>query len=331
MDVDSMPYGVDYRDYLSDWVGQCDVLLAVIGDEWLDARHDTGSKVDKLRLGDAADFVTIEISAALRRNIPVIPVLVGRMTMPSPEKLPGVLSDLVYRNAAEVRSGRDFHSHMNRLIRGLERYFKSQQGLKVVADRNDDAPERKSAALKVIYVTVEPPEVANPTNLGFDRELPGGVPVGWFNSLGFVGGVSTKYEVSLSRREGVASGKCVRMHRANAQANEFGSLMQRCPAHNFIGNRIRVAAEIRAENLDAWAGLWLRIDGSSSQLFFDNMHDRPIVTTTPWTKYVIEASVPQSSAWLNYGILLVSDGTLWADNFEILVQGPNGEWNAIAR
>jgi hypothetical protein len=190
---------------------------------------------------------------------------------------------------------------------------------------------RKSAERNVVSVIVEPPEVANPTNLGFDREVLGGVPLGWFNSLGFVGGVSTEYEVRLSQREGGASGKCVRMRRTNAQEKEFGSLMQRCPAHNFIGTRIRVAAELRTENLAAWAGLWLRIDGSSSQLFFDNMHDRPIRGTTPWTKYVIEASVPAPSEWLNYGILLVSSGTVWADNFEILFQSPKGDWGAIAR
>ncbi|MFS8086145.1 MAG: toll/interleukin-1 receptor domain-containing protein, partial [Acidobacteriota bacterium] len=314
MDVDSIPYGVDFRAYLSDWVGRCDVLLAVIGDRWLDAQHDDASRTDAFRLGDPADFVTIEISAALRRNIPVIPVLVGRMTMPGPEKLPGALSDLAYRNAAEVRSGRDFHLHMDRLIRGLDRYFESQQRLKPAVHERLAVTNHKASERKVVPVEVEPPEVPNPTNLGFEREFLGGVPLGWFNSLGFVGGVSTEYEVSLSPREGGAAGKCVRMHRAAAHEKQFGSLMQRCPAHKFSGKRIRVTAELRTENLDAWAGIWFRIDGSSSQLFFDNMHDRPIRGNTPWTRYVIEANVPQTSDWLNYGILLVSAGTVWADN-----------------
>src|SRR5688500_18003927 len=34
-DVDSIPLGVDYRKHLGDSVGQCDVLLAVLGRQWL--------------------------------------------------------------------------------------------------------------------------------------------------------------------------------------------------------------------------------------------------------------------------------------------------------
>ena len=35
LDVDSIPLGVDYREYLDEQVGQCDVLLALIGRRWL--------------------------------------------------------------------------------------------------------------------------------------------------------------------------------------------------------------------------------------------------------------------------------------------------------
>src|SRR5262245_25569344 len=37
LDVDAIPLGVDFRMSLTDAVNQCDVLLAVIGDHWLDA------------------------------------------------------------------------------------------------------------------------------------------------------------------------------------------------------------------------------------------------------------------------------------------------------
>jgi formylglycine-generating enzyme required for sulfatase activity len=114
-DVDSIPLGVDFREHLDEAVGRCDVLLAVIGDSWLESRDG------ERRLDDARDFVRIEIESALRRGIPVIPVLVGRAAMPAEQELPESLKPLAFRNAAEVRSGRDFGDHVARLIRGIER------------------------------------------------------------------------------------------------------------------------------------------------------------------------------------------------------------------
>src|SRR5262249_5439431 len=57
---------------------------------------------------------------ALQRGIPVIPVLVDGARMPAPSDLPETLQDFAYRNAAAVDTGRDFHPHMDRLIRTLD-------------------------------------------------------------------------------------------------------------------------------------------------------------------------------------------------------------------
>jgi hypothetical protein len=120
-DVDTIPFGVDFRKHLDQAVGQCDVLLAIIGEGWLDVCFQAGPKQGLRRLDDPADFVRIEIESALARGIPVIPVLVGRATMPGDQDLPeGLLRQLAFRNAAEVRSGRDFRDHVDRLIRGIE-------------------------------------------------------------------------------------------------------------------------------------------------------------------------------------------------------------------
>lgn len=80
----------------------------------------------------------IEVETALQKNIPVVPVLVNNATMPRPEDLPDSLKDFAFRNAAEVETGRDFHAHMERLIRSLERI--------VPASRPAIAPETPAAA-----------------------------------------------------------------------------------------------------------------------------------------------------------------------------------------
>src|SRR5262249_810722 len=71
------------------------------------------------RLDDPDDFVRLEIETALKRDIAVIPVLVGRARMPKAAQLPESLRELAYRNGLEVRRDPDFHPDVDRLIRGL--------------------------------------------------------------------------------------------------------------------------------------------------------------------------------------------------------------------
>jgi hypothetical protein len=121
-DVDSIPLGVDFRKHLERSVGQCDVLLTIIGRQWL-----AGEKGQR-RLDDIRDFIRIEMEAALKRDIPVVPVLVQGSALPHPDDLPEVLQSLVYRNGIPVRPDPDFHQDMDRLIKGIEGYLKNKTG-----------------------------------------------------------------------------------------------------------------------------------------------------------------------------------------------------------
>jgi uncharacterized membrane protein YeaQ/YmgE (transglycosylase-associated protein family) len=114
-DVDSIPLGVDFKEYLDEKVSECNVLLAIIGDRWLDARDTSG----RSRLHDPNDFVRIEIESALVRDIRVIPLLVSGAGMPLKDQLPASLRKLVTRNGIEIRPDPDFHRDMERLISHL--------------------------------------------------------------------------------------------------------------------------------------------------------------------------------------------------------------------
>lgn len=120
-DVDSIPLGVDFRKFLGDAVGRCNLLLAVIGRQWLSSQNESGAR----RLDDPRDFVRIEIEAALQRNIPVIPLLVQGAGVPSENDLPPSVQALVYRNAISIRPDPDFHHDVDRLIKGIELHFKN--------------------------------------------------------------------------------------------------------------------------------------------------------------------------------------------------------------
>jgi hypothetical protein len=115
MDIESIPLGADFRKTLKSWVDQCNVLLALIGPGWLDSVDpETGEQ----RLKNPADFVRIEISQALARDIKVVPVLLDGAPMPEADALPEELKELVYRHAEFVKY-EHFDDDVARLIRKL--------------------------------------------------------------------------------------------------------------------------------------------------------------------------------------------------------------------
>jgi len=98
MDVAAIEVGRDFRKAIDDSVATCGVLLAVIGRAWIDAKNEAGSR----RLDDPSDFVRLETASALRRDTPVVPVLVRGAKIPRPEGLPDELKELAYRNGVEL-------------------------------------------------------------------------------------------------------------------------------------------------------------------------------------------------------------------------------------
>ena len=111
-DIDTIPLGTDFRQFLNDAVSSCDIMLAIIGDQWTEILNN--------RQEIPNDFIRTEIAIALERQIPVVPVLVGKASMPTEKSLPPELSELAYRQAAEVRSGINLDAHLNRLIARLD-------------------------------------------------------------------------------------------------------------------------------------------------------------------------------------------------------------------
>jgi hypothetical protein len=115
MDVDSIPLGVNFSKVLVEEVAKCDTLIAVIGPDWLDARDEKGHR----RLDKPDDFVRIEIGTALKRGIPVIPILLEGTRVPKADQLPDDLKELALRTGLNVRHD-SFSEDMERLIRGLK-------------------------------------------------------------------------------------------------------------------------------------------------------------------------------------------------------------------
>ena len=117
-DIDSIKPGIDFRTQIAGALATTDVLLVVVGPRWLGRGRGVESRMDS-----EADPVRVEVEMALKRNIPIIPVLVSGIKMPDVGQLPDTLKDFVYRQAVQVDGGRDFDYHIDGLIRTLDQFF----------------------------------------------------------------------------------------------------------------------------------------------------------------------------------------------------------------
>jgi hypothetical protein len=114
MDVDSIALGRDFRDVLQERLATCDLMLVLIGREWLVGKDSDGRR----RLDNPGDFVRLEIAAALKRKIPTTPLLLQSTQMPTAEQLPEDIKDLAYRNGFELSHNR-WESDVQELMKRL--------------------------------------------------------------------------------------------------------------------------------------------------------------------------------------------------------------------
>jgi formylglycine-generating enzyme required for sulfatase activity len=130
MDVDDIDPGVDFVESIENAISQTNVLVVIIGPAWLGVADAEGNR----RLENPEDFVRIEITAALKRNIRVIPVLIDRATMPRSTDLPDDLKLLARRNAIKINHS-SFRSDAQRLIGGLERAIEQAESEHLVKQK----------------------------------------------------------------------------------------------------------------------------------------------------------------------------------------------------
>jgi hypothetical protein len=129
MDVATIEPGADFRRAIETNIDKCAVLLALIGRTWLTVTDREG----KRRIDNPSDFVRLETSSALKRDVTVIPVLVQGATMPQEADLPTDIKDLAYRNAFELTHAR-WDSDVQLLIKALRTHAGDESGDSAPAD-----------------------------------------------------------------------------------------------------------------------------------------------------------------------------------------------------
>ena len=95
-DIENIPLAVDFRRYIDRTLEDADVVLAIIGRAWM-------GNADNSRIKDKADFVRLELEAAFRREIPIVPILIDGSTL-ALDELPTSLRELPFRNGIAITS-----------------------------------------------------------------------------------------------------------------------------------------------------------------------------------------------------------------------------------
>jgi len=118
MDVDDVPYGVDFVDHVETVLAPCAVMMVMIGPSWLTVTDRKGRR----KLDQADDLVRAEIAAALKRKIRVIPVLIEDASMPDPEDVPEEIKGLTRRNAVEL-THRRWNADIQQVLKVIEMFM----------------------------------------------------------------------------------------------------------------------------------------------------------------------------------------------------------------
>jgi hypothetical protein len=113
-DVTAIAPGQDFTAAIDRALDDCDAVLAVIGPGWLTAASSQGTP----RLFEAGDYVRLELARALKRNVRVVPVLVGGAALPAAADLPDELQGLVQRQAVALHD-ETWHQDVEGLVRSL--------------------------------------------------------------------------------------------------------------------------------------------------------------------------------------------------------------------
>ncbi|RYE17529.1 MAG: peptidase S41, partial [Sphingobacteriaceae bacterium] len=145
------------------------------------------------------------------------------------------------------------------------------------------------------------------------------MPAGW--TSGFTEDQKKAYSVELDSAVKKEGKYALSIKRTGNEGN-FGVATYIIP-HTFKGKQIQLKGYLKTDQVaGGYAGLWMRIDGSSGTLAFNNMADQNVSGTTDWKEYSITLPYDDNNALTIYtGALLVGSGKMWIDDLRLYIDG----------
>jgi hypothetical protein len=166
--------------------------------------------------------------------------------------------------------------------------------------------------------------------LAFSLTLWATVPRGWY----MAGSKPMEYETGVDAQARHNGHPSAYLKAKKPAIEGFGTLMQDFRANEYVGKRVRFSAFVKSQDLESWAGLWMRVDqgeGATPQvLAFDNMSTRPIKGTADWTNYAVVLDVPDSATAIFFGVMVNGSGSVWISDLKVETVGMDVPTTALA-
>lgn len=134
MDIDGIAGGREFARVIESALNACDAVLVLIGKNWADCTGPDGRR----RLDDPEDWVRLEVAAALRRDVLVIPVLIDGARLPEPTSLPEELRALCGRQSRDLSDLRWSHDvgvlvkDLGEVVRAANKRLRRLAGLTII-------------------------------------------------------------------------------------------------------------------------------------------------------------------------------------------------------
>lgn len=131
-----------------------------------------------------------------------------------------------------------------------------------------------------------------------------------------------QYQIGIDYTES-SSGKGAKFLRyAGGDDNGWATLMQMISPENYLGQRVRFRARVKARDVGGWAGLWMRIDRPSEfGAAFYNSQDQPIKGNADWHWRSVVLDVAPDAKALSFGVIENGKGQVWIDELTLEVVG----------
>ena len=155
-------------------------------------------------------------------------------------------------------------------------------------------------------------------------------PHGWY----LAGSKPAEYETGVDAQTTYAGQVSAYLKAKKPVVDGFGTLMQDFHAKDYVGKRVRFSAFVKSEDVESWAGLWMRVDqgeGATPRvLAFDNMSTRPIKGTADWTNYAVVLDVPDGATGIFFGVMVNGAGSVWMSDVKVETVGMDVPTTALA-
>lgn len=137
-----LPEGTDFHQRLSGTIKNSEVVLVIIGKNWLAAKNGDGIA----RLQDPLDAVRTEIESAFVFGVPVIPVLIEGGMLPLASQLPHSLHNLTTTMPSSVRPDTDFEGDIEHLVGRINNHL----SVPIDVQETVDAGQNKSIVQRLL-------------------------------------------------------------------------------------------------------------------------------------------------------------------------------------